>query len=120
MLQKIIKLVEELAPGMKSGIIDPLSHDKLLRECAELQHAIVTGDEIDILLEIADIVYYLGKGMINGMIPLNINHFCILLIEDLGLDIDTVLAITRAKYELRLRGIKDHNAERQAIKDLLS
>lgn len=63
----VAKIVSLMA-ALPSGIEDPLALDKLHREQAELAAALAANDSEGVLTEVADVVYYAIKALVNGQL----------------------------------------------------
>jgi phosphoribosyl-ATP pyrophosphohydrolase len=57
----ILRELQILATKMPSGLNDPTALMKLWRELKEFESARIAGDRAEIILELADILYYVAK-----------------------------------------------------------
>jgi phosphoribosyl-ATP pyrophosphohydrolase len=57
----ILRELQILATRMPSGLNDPAALMKLWRELREFESARIAGDRAEVVLELADILYYIAK-----------------------------------------------------------
>ena len=87
-MQQEISQILALAAKLRTGLNDSQAPEKLLAEKYELQAEIIKGDSVAALTEAADISYFAIKSMEWAA-------------TQCGIDIDTLLRLTIAKYSLR-------------------
>lgn len=87
-MQQEISQILVLAAKLRTGLNDSQAPDKLFAEKAELLVEIDAGDHTAALTEAADVAYFAIKSMEWAA-------------TQCGIDIDTLLRLTIAKYSLR-------------------
>jgi hypothetical protein len=118
MIDRIITEVRRIAPQLPTGLDDPRAAEKLADELEEMNEKIALGDRIGTLTELADVVYYAGKAVINGLIPPCwaeelISNACAQC-DDVE-DLSTALYVMQAKYACRIIAGKRDDLERVAV-----
>jgi hypothetical protein len=102
------------ARGVGTGLDDPDAYTKFQRECDEFETA---PTYVDRLGELADLGYYLGKLLHTDQ--LSATAGALIIVErataQLGLRLDAVPRLVRAKYASRAAHGRDHAREAQAI-----
>jgi hypothetical protein len=116
MIDRIISEVRSIAPQLPTGLSDLLAAEKLADEEQELAEKLAQGDNVGALTELADVTYYAGKAVINGLIPHPLAEECILsACAQSGVDLHTALRVMQAKYSSRIASGKRDDLERIAV-----
>lgn len=112
-----VEWIVELTKKSPTGNIDSKSLSKLIEECKEFDEAYndKSKDAYDLMLELADIVYYCVKLMI----------YCLYRVTEryssgfsmASLSIVDLFKICTIKYDTRHVNGKSHELEREAIKE---
>lgn len=107
-----IEWIVELTKKSPAGNIDSKSLSKLVEECNEFDETYndKNKDAYDLMLELADIVYYCMKLMI----------YCLYRVTErysLSLSMVDLFKICTIKYDTRHVNGKSHELEREAIKE---
>jgi hypothetical protein len=116
MIDTIISEVRSIAPQLPTGLFDIRAAEKMSDEQSEMAEKLAEGDNVGALTELADITYYAGKCVINGLIPnsqaeQHIKTAC----AQCGVDMPTALRVMQAKYASRIATGKREDLERIAV-----
>jgi hypothetical protein len=116
MIDTIISEVRSIAPQLPTGLFDIRAAEKLADEQSEMGEKLAEGDNVGALTELADVTYYAGKSVINGLIshPLAEQHIKTACAQ-CGVDIPTALRVMQAKYSSRIASGKRDDLERIAV-----
>lgn len=104
----MIKEINDLIVKSPSGPIDKDSMKKLIEEYEEFNKSIEDGDELDSILELADVVYYCFKLILFCLSVLCKKYGKVFVLND-------ALNFCEIKYSTRQKNKKNHELERQAI-----
>jgi len=96
-----INQILSIAANLRTGLNDGMAPAKLLDEKAELLEALSKGDDVEALTEAADITYFAIKSIDWAS-------------KQIGVEIETLLAVTVAKYQSRMLFGKDKDLEAKA------
>lgn len=96
-----INQILSIAANLRTGLNDDMAPEKLLAEKAELLNALSKGDDVEALTEAADIAYFAVKSIDWAS-------------KQIGVEIETLLAVTIAKYNSRMLFGKDKELEANA------
>lgn len=112
LISHYIEWIVELTKTSPAGNIDSKSLSKLVEECKEFDEAYndKNKDVYDLMLELADIVYYCVKLMIYYLFLVTQKYHASLLIVDL-------FKICTIKYDTRQKNRKNNELEREVIKE---
>jgi hypothetical protein len=116
MIDRIISEVRSIAPQLPTGLFDIRAAEKLADEEEELADKLAEGDNVGALTELADVTYYAGKAVINGLIPHSqAEQITQTACNQCGVDMPTALRVMQAKYASRIATGKRDDLERIAV-----
>ena len=126
MIDDLLNRVAQIAPHLPGGVNDPRSFEKLQAERGEFAETIAERDGLGAFTELADILYYVGKCLLNDLLgrpeaeQIIQEALASLDASGDGVDAGTALAILDAKYRVRVEGRKNDTEERQRVQDALT
>ena len=90
-----------IASDLRTGLNDGMAPAKLLDEKDELLEALSKGDDVETLTEAGDVAYFAIKSIDWAA-------------KQIGIEIETLLAVAIAKYQSRMLFGKDKDLEAKA------
>ncbi len=118
----LLGYAQTIADQRRGGVMDDLAtcQKKMMAELSELMEAHENSDAsiLDILAECADVLYYavkidaiLGDHTTSDRMQPVVERY----VYDYNMGIATIVIAAKAKYALRAKDLKDHEAENIAI-----